>query len=43
MRAVTNMVEIPEGKQALWRPVNKWEDNIKVGPKETGYDEVDVF
>jgi len=27
--------------KGLWRPENKWGDNINVDPKETEYEEVD--
>jgi len=32
------LVEIPEGKKLLERHGRGWEDNIKAGLKETGYE-----
>ena len=30
------LVGKPEGKRPLWRPVHRWEDNIKMDPQEVG-------
>jgi hypothetical protein len=30
----------PEGKRPLGRPRRRWEDNIKMNPREIGIDEV---
>ena len=32
----TVLVEIPEGKRPLGRPMCRWEDNIKMGLQEIG-------
>jgi hypothetical protein len=33
------LVGRPEGKRPLGRPRRRWEDNIKLDPRETGIDE----
>jgi hypothetical protein len=35
------MVGQPEGKRPLGRPRNRWEDNIKMDPREKGLEDVD--
>jgi hypothetical protein len=34
-------VEEPEGKKPLGRHKGRWEDNIKLNPKEIGFEGVD--
>jgi hypothetical protein len=35
------LVRKPEGKKLFVRPRHKWEDNIKLGPNEIGWEGVD--
>jgi hypothetical protein len=35
------LVGKPDGSRPLWRPRCKWENDIKLDIKETGYDGVD--
>jgi hypothetical protein len=35
------VVENPEGKKPLGRPRRRWEDNIKIGLREIGFEGVD--
>jgi hypothetical protein len=32
------LVGRPEGRRPLWRPRRRWEDNIKVGLQEVGWE-----
>jgi hypothetical protein len=36
--AYSILVEKPEGKEPLGRPRRRWEDNIKVGLQEIGWE-----
>jgi hypothetical protein len=31
----------PEGKRPLGRPRRRWEDNVKIDLRETGWDDID--
>jgi hypothetical protein len=38
-----DFVEKPEGKRLLWRPMLRWEDNIKMELQEVGCGVMDWF
>jgi hypothetical protein len=42
MNAYRLLVGKPEGKRPLGRPRRRWVDNIKVDPREIGWDWVDM-
>jgi hypothetical protein len=39
--AYTILVGRPEGKRSLGRPRRRWVDNIKIDPREIGWDGMD--
>jgi hypothetical protein len=44
MKSVYKMsVGKPEEKQPLKRPRHGWEDNIRMDPREIGWEDVDLF
>jgi hypothetical protein len=37
------LVERPEGRRPLRRPRSRWEDNMKMDPREIGFGDVDLI